>query len=102
MPEVKSPLNHRGRFITLEGIEGVGKSTQLKFIQRYLKQVKQATVFTREPGGTPVAEAIRQMVLKQHEEAVIQEAELLLLFAGRAQHIAHVIRQALESGLWVV
>jgi dTMP kinase len=92
----------RGCFITLEGIEGVGKSTQLKFIQRYLKQAKKPMVVTREPGGTPVAEAIRHLVLKQHEEQITPEAELLMLFAGRAQHIAHVVRPALDAGKWVI
>lgn len=92
----------RGLFITLEGIEGVGKSTQLTFIQRYLIQAKQSVVITREPGGTPVAEAVRHLVLKQHDEQIIEEAELLLLFAGRAQHIAHVILPALNAGKWVV
>jgi dTMP kinase len=94
--------NMRGRFVTLEGIEGVGKSTQLAFIQRYLKQAKQSVVITREPGGTPIAEAVRHLVLKQHDEHVVPEAELLLLFAGRAQHIAHVIKPALTAGKWVI
>jgi dTMP kinase len=91
-----------GRFITLEGIEGVGKSTQLTFIKNYLTQHKQSIVVTREPGGTPVAEAVRHLVLKQHEEQITPEAELLMLFAGRAQHIAHVVRPALLAGKWVI
>jgi dTMP kinase len=90
------------RFITLEGIEGVGKSTHMAFIAQYLQQAGQTVVLTREPGGTPVAEAIRHLLLKQHDESITQETELLLLFAGRAQHIAHVIRPALAMGKWVV
>lgn len=94
--------HQRGRFITLEGIEGVGKSTHVAFIQRYLKQAKHTIVVTREPGGTPVAEALRHVLLKQHEENITEVAELLLLFAGRAQHIAHVIQPALSLGEWVI
>lgn len=91
-----------GRFITLEGIEGVGKSTHLKFIQRYLHKRKIPYVVTREPGGTPVAEAIRKIVLTPHREEMVPIAELLLLFAGRAQHIANVIIPALQAGKWVI
>ncbi len=91
-----------GRFITLEGIEGVGKSTHLKFIQRYLSKRKIPYIVTREPGGTPVAEALRKIVLSSHRETMTPMAELLLLFAGRAQHIANIIRPALQAGTWVV
>lgn len=93
---------HHGRFITLEGIEGVGKSTHLKFIQQYLAAADIPHIITREPGGTPIAEAIRNVLLTRHEEIIMPEAELLLLFAGRAQHIAHVIQPALDAGKWVV
>lgn len=92
----------RGRFITLEGIEGVGKSTQLAFIRDYLTKAEQVIVVTREPGGTPVAEALRHLVLKQHDEKITSVAELLMLFSGRAQHIEHVIRPALTAGKWVL
>ncbi len=68
--------SHQGFFITLEGIEGVGKSTCLKFIQHYLKQKKIVTISTREPGGTPFAEAIRKLVLSPHQEIVCKNAEL--------------------------
>ncbi len=89
-------------FITLEGIEGVGKSTQLSFIRNYLLKSKQPLVVTREPGGTPMAEELRKVLLQKNKEPVTQEAELLLLFAGRAQHIAQVIRPALAAGKWVI
>ncbi len=97
-----APESHQGFFITLEGIEGVGKSTCLKFIQHYLKLKKIVTISTREPGGTPFAEAIRKLVLSPHQEIVCNDAELLLFFAGRAQHIAHLILPALNAGKWVI
>ncbi|MDQ8040211.1 MAG: dTMP kinase [Rickettsiella sp.] len=93
-----------GRFITLEGIEGVGKSTQLNFVADYLKQKNRNVTITREPGGTPIAEAIRKLVLNSsfHDEKLTAEAELLLFFAARAQHIKNVIKPALQRGDWVV
>lgn len=92
------------RFITLEGIEGVGKSTQLKFITHYLQQAGIAFTVTREPGGTRIAEAIRTLVLQSDfaPEAIIPETELLLFFAARAQHIHYVIKPALQRGDWVL
>lgn len=92
----------RGRFITLEGIEGVGKSTHLAFLKQLLIQAQQEVVNTREPGGTPVAEAMRNVILMPHEETITEEAELLLLFAARAQHLANIIRPALTAGKWVL
>lgn len=92
----------RGRFITLEGIEGVGKSTHLQFIRRYLKKVGLPFIITREPGGTLVAEAIRKVLLTQHKEIITHQTELLLMFAGRSQHIANVIQPALDAGQWVI
>jgi dTMP kinase len=92
----------RGKFITLEGGEGVGKTTNLQFIQHYLEQHNIPVVITREPGGTPLAEKIRQLLLDNDSEAVSETAELLLIFAARAQHIKHVIEPALAQGIWVI
>ncbi len=92
----------RGKFITLEGGEGVGKTTNLKFIKHYLEQHNISVVTTREPGGTTLAEKIRQLLLDNDSEAVSETAELLLIFAARAQHIKHVIEPALAEGTWVI
>jgi dTMP kinase len=92
----------RGKFITLEGGEGVGKSTNLSFITGWLAERGIPFVQTREPGGTPLAEELRQLLLCNREEAVDPTAELLMIFAARAQHLAQVIRPALERGDWVV
>ena len=91
-----------GKFITIEGIEGVGKTTARNFIEQYLKGHQVEYVLTREPGGTPIAEDVRQLLLKNHDEIMSPDAELLLLFAGRAQNISQVIRPALQRGKWVV
>ncbi len=95
---------NQARFITLEGIEGVGKSTQQKFIADYLKKAGLSLTVTREPGGTKIAEAIRALVLQSDfaPEAIIPETELLLFFAARAQHIHYVIKPALQRGDWVL
>jgi len=92
----------RGKFITLEGGEGVGKTTNLTFIKELLQQHNIPVVVTREPGGTPLAEEIRNLLLDKDSEAVSEQAELLLMFAARAQHIKHVIEPALVQGNWVV
>jgi len=92
----------RGRFVVLEGGEGVGKSTNLQFVTDWLRARNIAFVQTREPGGTPLAEELREMLLRKREEAVDPAAELLMVFAARAQHLARVIRPALERGDWVV
>lgn len=90
------------RFITLEGIEGAGKSTAMRRIQQWLQQAGIQYVATREPGGTEIAEAIRQLLLQHHEELMSSDTELLLMFASRAQHLAQLIRPALQRGQWVV
>ena len=92
----------RGRFITLEGGEGVGKSTNLSFIQQFLVQRQMDVIVTREPGGTDLAEKIRDLLLTRHAEAITPHAELLLVFAARSQHIHQVIIPALNRGLWVL
>ena len=92
----------RGKFITLEGGEGVGKSTNMAFIKNYLFQHKISVVVTREPGGTVLAEKLRQLLLDKNSEVISDQAELLMIFAARAQHIKHVIEPALSKGEWVL
>ncbi len=92
----------RGRFITLEGIEGAGKSTVLQHLQSVLEARGLTSLQTREPGGTPAAEQIRELVLHGIQEDLAPDAELLLIFAARAQHLARVIRPALDAGTWVI
>lgn len=91
-----------GKFITLEGGEGVGKSTNLQFIQQYLQTHGVEVCLTREPGGTALAERIRGLLLDHGEEAVTPQAELLLVFAARAQHLQHFILPRLHQGQWVL
>ncbi len=91
-----------GKFITLEGGEGVGKTTNLAFVQQLLEQNNIQVIVTREPGGTPLAEKIRQLLLDNDSEIFSETTELLLMFAARAQHIKHVINPALEQGIWVL
>lgn len=92
----------RGKFITIEGTEGVGKTTNIEFIKQWLQAKSITFVDTREPGGTPLAEEIRQLLLSNREESVCSKAELLLMFAGRAQHLDQLIEPQLESGNWVL
>jgi len=92
----------KARFISVEGIEGVGKSTHLAFIREYLAARQVDVLMTREPGGTPAAERIRAVLLDPKGETVSPEAELLLMFAARALHVENVIRPALQAGRWVV
>lgn len=92
-----------GKFITIEGSEGAGKSTALRFIQEYFATQKIDVVYTREPGGTPLAEEIRQVLLSpNHTEKMSSIAELLLMFASRAQHIHQLIQPSLQAGKWVI
>ncbi len=92
----------RGWFISLEGIEGVGKSTNLAFAADWLRKAGADLLLTREPGGTPLAEDIRALLLAPREETVTPEAEVLLVYAARAQHVAQVIRPALARGQCVL
>ena len=92
----------RGRFITIEGGEGAGKSTAQSFIAETLEAKGGSVVCTREPGGTPLAEAIRHTLLSVEGEPPVELAELLLVFAARAQHLAKVIEPALAQGKWVI
>ncbi len=92
----------RGKFLTIEGTEGVGKSTNLAYVKTWLETRGIEVVVTREPGGTPLAEEIRALLLARRDEGVDETAELLLVFAARAQHIAGVIRPALARGAWVL
>ena len=98
----KNMENKQGRFISFEGIEGVGKTTALQYVREYLNGARISYVVTREPGGTPVAEAIREVLLDRYNEIMCSDTELLLMFAGRAQNIAHVILPALQRGQWVL
>lgn len=92
----------QGKFITLEGGEGVGKSTNIQFIKEFLQARNIPVISTREPGGTPVAEAIRELLLQQHNESFSKQSELLLMFAARAQHLSQVIQPNLKKGIWVL
>ncbi len=89
----------RGKFITLEGIDGAGKSSHLEFICAQVRARGIEAVLTREPGGTPVGEAVRAIVL---ERAMQPRTEALLMFAARAEHVAGVIEPALAAGRWIV
>ena len=92
----------RGKFITIEGTEGVGKTTNIAFIKQWLDDNGISFINTREPGGTPLAEEIRQVLLSNRDEEVCSKAELLMMFAGRAQHIDQVIEPQLAQGNWVL
>lgn len=92
----------RGRFITVEGIEGAGKSTHLAAVRDLIQEAGYRVVLTREPGGTPLGEAIRGLLLRPDAGPMSADAELLLMFGARAEHLARVIRPALSSGDWVL
>ncbi len=95
-------MTERGLFITVEGGEGVGKSTNIAVVEEWLQSRGIAYRLTREPGGTPLAEQLRELLLAQRDESMAPLAELLLMFAARAQHIQQVIEPALAQGQWVV
>jgi dTMP kinase len=92
----------QGRFITLEGSEGVGKTSNLAFMERHLREAGRDVVVTREPGGTPVGEQIRALLLDPANRTMVSDCELLLMFAARAQHLQEVILPAVARGAWVL
>ncbi len=104
MPDAQtaSATGRSGKFITFEGIDGAGKSTNLTAAADFLRAAGLDVVVTREPGGTPLAEAIRKLLLTTSTEPLDARAELLLMFAARAQHLAIVVRPALQQGKWVL
>jgi dTMP kinase len=91
-----------GRFLTIEGIEGVGKTTQVARLSQALHERGIPHVVTREPGGTPLAERIRDIVLNARDETLPPKAELLLMFAARAVHLHNLVEPTLEAGRWVL
>ena len=91
-----------GQFITVEGGEGAGKTTQLAFMREYLEQTGRRVVLTREPGGTPLGEEIRALLLGHRHDGMALATETLLMFAARAEHLERVIRPALAAGHWVL
>ena len=92
----------RGKFITVEGIEGVGKSTNVSVIREAIEARGLQVLTTREPGGTPMAEQIRGLLLEHGDETMPDIVELLLMFAARALHVNNVIKPALDEGIWVI
>lgn len=92
----------RGRLITFEGGEGVGKTTQLARVAAWLQERGVQVVRTREPGGTPRAERLRHVLLDRDEEPMPESCELLLMFAARATHLANLVRPAMDRGAWVL
>ncbi len=92
----------RGRFITVEGGEGAGKSSNLAYVQSLLEAAGKPVLFTREPGGTPLGESIRELLLGHKHSGMADETELLLMFAARAEHLHRKILPALEAGIWVL
>jgi dTMP kinase len=92
----------RGMFITVEGIEGVGKTTNMQYLQQTITAAGRELVVTREPGGTPLGEAIRGLLLDPQYKGMDPDCELQLMFAARAEHLDKVIRPAIEAGRWVL
>lgn len=95
-------MRKRGRFITIEGGEGAGKSTAVAFISDALRSANVDTICTREPGGTRLGERLRDLLLEPSQAQIVPKAELLMMFAARAQHIEERITPALDSGKWVL
>ena len=95
-------MRRKGLFITVEGVEGAGKSTNIRVIEDFLSERKLDYILTREPGGTLIAEEIRELLLRHHEENMDPATELLLIFAARAQHLNTKIKQTLAEGTSVL
>ena len=95
-------MSAAGRFISLEGIEGAGKSTLARALEASLSARGLNVRLTREPGGTPLAEKLRALVLERGAERISAEAEMLMMFAARAIHLENLVRPALSSGVWVI
>lgn len=91
-----------GRFITVEGVEGAGKSSLINALRGQLEDAGIDVLVTREPGGTRLGEAVREILLDNHQREMTAEAELLLMFAARVQHVKEVIEPALAAGTWVI
>ncbi|CAH9018435.1 dTMP kinase [Candidatus Nitrosacidococcus sp. I8] len=94
--------NKKGYFISLEGIDGAGKSTQIIFIQQLLENLGKEVILTREPGGTSLGEKIREILLSRDEDSMLPYSELLLIFAARVDHLEKVIIPALTEDKWVI
>ena len=92
----------RGKFITIDGLEGAGKSTQIDFIKKYLSDRNRDVFLTREPGGTDLGEQLRALLLDKKIDAMNPDTELLLMFAARNEHVKKVIVPKLEQGVWVI
>lgn len=92
----------RGRFISVEGIEGVGKSSNIEVLVEHIETAGFKVLTTREPGGTPLAEDIRDLLVNRGDEPIPAVAELLLMFAARSLNVSNVILPALEEGTWVI
>ena len=93
---------NRGRFITIEGVEGTGKSTNLALVETQIKKHGYQVLTTREPGGARTGEKVRAILLDKEEQEMTAMTELLLIFAARRQHVEEVIKPALASGMWVI
>ncbi len=91
-----------GKFITLEGGEGAGKTTNLEFIAKYLEAHGKHVTVSREPGGTPIGEDIRTLLLKKDKQSISKDTELLMIFAARAQHVTEKLLPCIKAGQWIV